>query len=382
MQCTCAGAKLLRDGPIAGTPLPPARGTPLTRNGIQEKQDPMRVTHAVPLAPMTTLGVGGPAAALMELHDAADFPEFVALADTLPGAPVCLGEGSNVLVSDAGCESAVLRMCTKGVRMAGSTADGRVLVEVQAGHLLSDLVDMTIAEGLTGMEMLVGIPGTTGATPVQNVGAYGQETADSLVEVTAWDWQSGRMVTLDTSACGLGHRTSVFKRSRRWTLLSLVFALRRSELSAPVGYRPVAAVLDVPVGSRVPLEEVAQAVLAVRRRKGMVLGCSGTDDRSVGSVFLSPEISPAQAESLRAQGAPVNHFPDGSVRVSASWLIREAGFALSSPVVPGVRLSSLHYTLVADEGASAAAFTEAIDLVFQQVLHRTGVRLTSEIDLI
>lgn len=278
--------------------------------------------------------------------------------------------------------AAVLRMSTKGVRMAGNTADGRVLVEVQAGHLLADLVATTIAEGLTGMEMLVGIPGTTGATPVQNVGAYGQETADTLVQVTAWDRKLRRMVTMDAAECGLGHRTSVFKRSRRWTLLTLVFALRRSELSAPVTYRTVAAALDVPVGSRVPLDEVAQAVLTVRRSKGMVLGCSGSDDRSVGSVFLSPEISPAQAEGLRARHAPVNRFPDGSTRVSASWLIRQAGFELRRPVVPGVRISSLHYTLVAEEGATAAGFRQAVDMVFQEVLRRTGVRLTSEIDFL
>ncbi|MEU8912044.1 UDP-N-acetylmuramate dehydrogenase [Streptomyces nigrescens] len=349
---------------------------------MQEKQEHMRVTHEAPLAPMTTLGIGGPAAVLFELFDPADFPEFVTLADASPGEPVCLGEGSNVVVSDAGCEGAVLRMNTKGLRMTGSTADGRVLVEVEAGHPLGDLVDTTIAEGLTGLEMLVGIPGTTGATPVQNVGAYGQETADCLVEVTAWDWKLRRMVTLDAAACGLGHRTSVFKHSRRWTLLTLVFALRRSELSAPVTYRTVAGVLDVPVGSSVPLEEVAQAVLAVRRSKGMVLGCSGTDDRSVGSVFLSPEISAEQADGLRARHAPVNRFPDGSTRVSASWLIRQAGFELGTPVVTGVRLSSLHYTLVADEGATATGFTRAIELVRQEVLHRTGVRLTSELDFL
>ncbi|MFD0169113.1 UDP-N-acetylmuramate dehydrogenase [Streptomyces decoyicus] len=362
-------------------PRPPWQDPP-PRNGIQEKQEHMRVIHEAPLAPMTTLGIGGPAAALIELHDPADFPEFVALADTFPGEPVCLGEGSNVLVSDAGCPGAVLRMSTKGVRMAGNTADGRVLVEVQAGHLLADLVATTIAEGLTGMEMLVGIPGTTGATPIQNVGAYGQETADTLVQVTAWDRKLRRMVTMDAAECGLGHRTSVFKHSRRWTLLSLVFALRRSELSAPVTYRTVAAALDVPVGSRVPLDEVAQAVLTVRRSKGMVLGCSGTDDRSVGSVFLSPEISPAQADGLRARHAPVNRFPDGSTRVSASWLIRQAGFELRRPIVPGVRISSLHYTLVAEEGATAAGFRQAVGIVFQEVLRRTGVRLTSEIDLL
>ncbi|MGW3008244.1 UDP-N-acetylmuramate dehydrogenase [Streptomyces sp. NPDC001219] len=342
----------------------------------------MRVTHEVPLAPMTTLGLGGPAAVLCELFDPADFPAFVALADASPGRPVCLGEGSNVVVGDAGCPGAVLRMSTKGLRITGGTADGRVLVEVQAGHLLGDLVDTTIAEGLTGMEMLVGIPGTTGATPVQNVGAYGQETADCLVEVTAWDWELGRRVTLDAAACGLGHRTSVFKHSRRWTLLTLVFALRRSELSAPVTYRTVAAALDVPVGSRVPLDEAAQAVLAVRRSKGMVLGCAGADDRSVGSVFLSPEITPAQADGLRTRSAPVNRFPDGSTRVSASWLIRQAGFELNSPVGTGVRVSSRHYTLVADEGATATGFTRAIERVQQEVLRRTGVRLTSELDFL
>jgi UDP-N-acetylmuramate dehydrogenase len=232
------------------------------------------------------------------------------------------------------------------------------------------------------MEMLAGIPGTTGATPVQNVGAYGQEVSDTLVEVTAWDWESGRSVTLAAADCGLGHRTSVFKGSRRWTLLKLVFALRRAELSAPVTYRMVAAELDVPVGSRVPLAEAAEAVLVVREGKGMVLGRCDTDRRSVGSVFLSPEITPAQADRLRTRGAPVNEFPDGSTRVSASWLIRQAGFALGAPIVEGVRVSTLHYTLVADEGASAAGFTRAIDIVREQTLLRTGVRLTSEIDFV
>ncbi|MGP3999385.1 UDP-N-acetylmuramate dehydrogenase [Streptomyces sp. 8N706] len=340
----------------------------------------MRVTYGVPLAPMTTLGIGGPAAAFVDLYDPADFPSFVEFAGTFPDTPVCLGTGSNVLVSDFGCSSAVVRMSTTGVRMAEETADGRTLIEVQAGHSLVDLVDMTIDEGLSGMEMLAGIPGTAGATPVQNVGAYGQEISDTLVEVTAWDWALGRSVTLDAAACGLGHRTSVFKGARRWTVLKLVFALRRSPLSTPVTHRAVAAELDVPVGSRVPLAEAARSVLVVRKGKGMVLGCCDTDRRSVGSVFLSPEVSPAQAERLRAQNAPVSDFPDGSTRVSASWLIRQAGFELSTPIVHGVRVSSLHYTLVADAGASAAGFTRAIDIVLEETLLRTGVRLIPEID--
>ncbi|MFJ8675832.1 UDP-N-acetylmuramate dehydrogenase [Streptomyces sp. NPDC093589] len=342
----------------------------------------MRVTRGVPLAGETTLAIGGPAAVFVELQDLADFGEFVALAEALPGAPTVLGAGSNVLVSDAGCSSPVLRMHTEGVRFSGEAADGRVLVEVQAGHSLHDLVDTVVGHGLAGMEMLVGIPGTVGATPVQNVGAYGQEISDTLIEVTAWDWALGRRVTLDAAACGLGHRTSVFKGSGRWTLLTLVFALRKDELSAPLTYRQVAERLDVPVGSRVPPAEAARAVLDVRRGKGMVLGCSAADRRTVGSVFFSPELTPAQARWLHGEGAPVNHFPDGSARVSASWLTRRAGFVLGGRLAEGVRVSYLHHTLVADEGASAAGFTEAVDVVVRRVLECTGIRLAPEIDFV
>ncbi|MFH8567520.1 UDP-N-acetylmuramate dehydrogenase [Streptomyces sp. NPDC017993] len=342
----------------------------------------MRVTHGLPLARKTTLGIGGPAAVFVDLQDLADLPEFVALAADFPGVPTCLGDGTNVLVSDAGCSSPVLRMNTQGVRFMGEVADGRTLVEVQAGHSLHELVDTVVRRGLIGMEMLVGIPGTVGATPVQNVGAYGQEISETLVEVTAWDWVLSRRVTLGAAACGLGHRTSIFKGAGRWTLLTLVFALRKSALCAPLTYRVVADRLDVPVGSRVPPIEAARAVLAVRRGKGMVLGCSGADRRSVGSVFFSPELTPAQARRLRDEGASINRFPDGSARVSASWLIRRAGFALGGPIAEGVRVSSLHHTLVADEGASAAGFTEAIDVVVNRVLECTGVRLTPEVDFL
>ena len=349
---------------------------------VEETTADARISYGVPLAPMTTLGFGGPASVVFHLRDPADFPEFVRLAHAWPGSPVCLGSGSNVLASDLGCPSPVLRLDTRGVRLTGETADGRVLVEVQAGHPLADLVEFTIDTGLSGMELLVGIPGTAGATPVQNVGAYGQEVSDTLVEVRAWDWVLERYVTLDTRECGLGHRTSVFKRSRRFTLLSLVFALHRSTLSAPIAYSAVAEQLGIPVGGKVPLAEAAQAVLAVRRRKGMVVGCAEADRRSAGSVFLSPEVDPGDARRLRARNAPVNSFPDGSTRVSASWLIQQAGFELNSPIVEGVRISSLHYTLVADEGSSAAAFSDAIGIVRQRVLRCSGVRLTPEVDFI
>ncbi|MFD7666497.1 UDP-N-acetylmuramate dehydrogenase [Streptomyces sp. NPDC059788] len=342
----------------------------------------MRVSYGVPLAPLTTLRIGGQATSLVEFQELADFPDFVEEMRHSPAPPVCLGEGSNVLVGDQGCATPVLRMATRGLRVRETDDRDRVLVEVQAGHPLRDLVETLISEGLVGMEMLAGIPGTTGATPVQNVGAYGQEVSDTLRSVQAWDWELGRRVTLNASECGLGHRTSIFKRSRRWTVLSLLFSLRRAELSTPVTYRSVAEELDVPLGSSVPPAQVAQAVLTVRRRKGMVLDSSEKDRRSIGSVFFSPEVGGPTAARLRDLGAPVARFPDGSTRVSASWLIRQAGFDLNHPLTHGVRISSVHHTLVADEGASAAAFCQAVDIVLRQVLDRTGVLLTPEIDFI
>ncbi|MEV5951535.1 UDP-N-acetylmuramate dehydrogenase [Streptomyces sp. NPDC051993] len=341
----------------------------------------MHITREVPLAPMSTLGLGGPATLVVDLPDLGGFPDFVELARHYSGTPVCVGDGSNVLFSDAGCAAPVLRLRTTGVRFTREP-HGRVLAEVQAGHPLSDLVAATIAEGLSGMEMLVGIPGTAGATPVQNVGAYGQEVSDTLVEVTAWDWALSRRVRMSAAACGLGHRTSTFKGSRRWTLLTLMFALRPALLSAPIAYRQVADQLGVPVGTRVPMTEAAQAVLTVRRGKGMVIEGAGPDGRSAGSVFLSPELTPAQARSLRTRRAPVNEFPDGSTRISASWLIKNAGFALGSRVVDGIRISSQQYTLVAEGDATADGFADAIGVVLRRTLDRTGVRLIPEIDFL
>ncbi|MCZ0995621.1 FAD-binding protein [Streptomyces noursei] len=149
----------------------------------------MHVSCGVPLAPLTTLGIGGPAASLAELHDLAEFPDFVQEVHHGTTPPVCLGEGSNVLVDDRGCSLPVLRIATRGIRVLGPADDGRVLVEVQAGHPLWDLVETLIAEGLAGMEMLAGIPGTTGATPVQNVERTGRR---SPTPCAAW-------------RCGTGH---------------------------------------------------------------------------------------------------------------------------------------------------------------------------------
>jgi UDP-N-acetylmuramate dehydrogenase len=343
----------------------------------------MQLTRDVPLAPLTTLKLGGSARELVGLDDLRDLPALAAHAKPEGVSPRVIGSGSNILVADDGYPGLVVRMATCGVHLTEDQADNRrVLVTVQAGHQLQALVDETIAEGLSGIECLTGIPGTIGATPVQNVGAYGQEVMDTITSVRAWDWHQHRPVTLSPEQCRFGHRTSVFKHSYRWAVLIVTFALTRTALGPPLTYRAVAEAAGVPLGGRTTLAETAAAVRDVRIKKGMILDPGDQDGRTAGSVFLSPVISPSLAAELRAARAPVNDFPDGCTRVSASWLIKTAGFRLGQHITTGTRISGKHYTLVADDGATAASFAEAAACVASRVKQATGVTLTAEPDLL
>lgn len=347
-----------------------------------------RPATGLPLAPLTTLRLGGPAELAWELADATQVPDLARLVSVADGHhlswPVPIGGGSNVLIADHGVSAPVALVRTRGVTYQRPDPGGPVLVTAQAGHPWLDLVRELAAEELVGMETMTGIPGTVGAMPVQNVGAYGQETADTLVSVLAWDWQHGETVRLSAAECGLGHRTSRFKRSHRWLVLAVTFALTPGRQSAPVRYRQVAEALNVPLGSRVPTPDLIAAVEKVRAGKGMLLDDAGPDARTVGSVFLSPRLAPDHADRVRAAGAPVHHFPDGSTRVSASWLMRDAGLALGEFLAPGVRVSTRHYTLVADDTAGPRATAEAFVTAARQVQDRvrqaTGVWLTPEPD--
>jgi UDP-N-acetylmuramate dehydrogenase len=342
----------------------------------------MRLAPSVPLASLTTLRLGGPAREVAVLEDLADFPEVVAAASQAGNVPRVIGSGSNVLAADDGYPGLVVRMATTGVRLDRSHDRERVLATVQAGHELESLVDEMVAEGLAGIECLTGIPGTVGATPVQNVGAYGQEITGPLASVRVWDWVTGQETEMTPAQCRLGHRTSIFKHSRRWTILAVTLALTPSKLGPPLTYRAVAEAAGVPLGERILMDETVAAVRHVRARKGMILDPRDLDGRTAGSVFLSPAITPAAASRLRAEGAPVNDFPDGATRVSASWLMGAAGFSLGQRLAPGARISRRHFTLVADDGATAASFTTAAATVAEQVRQVTGITLTPEPDLL
>jgi UDP-N-acetylmuramate dehydrogenase len=265
------------------------------------------------LAPLTTLRLGGPAQGLVEAHTE---DELVAAVRAKP--QLVLAGGSNVVIADEGVPGTVVLVRTRGV-----LRDDGTLV-VQAGEPWDELVARCVEDGLQGFECLSGIPGSTGATPIQNVGAYGQEVAETVAWVRVYDRETDAVTTLDAAACGFEYRRSIFKHRDRWTVLAVAFTLTRSGLSGPIRYAELARTLDVPVGGRAPLADVRAAVLRLRRGKGMVIDPGDPDSVSAGSFFTNPVLTHEQWSRL--PGAPAFPEPDGRIKISAAWLIERAGF--------------------------------------------------------
>ena len=272
------------------------------------------------LAPLTTLGIGGPARRLVEARSEEEL--VAAVREAAPPVLVLAG-GSNVVIADTGFPGTVVRVATRGVRREGER------LEVQAGEPWDPLVASCVEEGLQGFECLSGIPGSTGATPIQNVGAYGQEVAETVESVRVLDRVRDTVEELPGSECGFHYRHSRFKYSERWVVLAVTFRLRAAPLSGPLRYAELARALGVPAGGTAPLAAVREAVLALRRRKGMVIDPDDPDSVSVGSFFMNPVLSVESLAELTARaGAPPPRWPepDGRVKTSAAWLIERAGF--------------------------------------------------------
>jgi UDP-N-acetylmuramate dehydrogenase len=267
----------------------------------------------VELADLTTLRLGGPAQRFLEARTEA---EVIEAAD---GADLVIAGGSNVVVADDGVRGTVLRIVTRGVERDG------LRLTVAAGEDWDALVERCVAEGLQGFECLSGIPGSVGATPIQNVGAYGQEVSETVESVRVYDRETGRVEDMPAAACGFVYRGSVFKYHHRRVVLSVTFRMREETVSGPLRYAELARALDVPVGGTAPLHEVREAVLGLRRRKGMVIDPADPDTVSAGSFFTNPilEVEAFAALGDRAPGWPE---PDGRVKTSAAWLIEQAGF--------------------------------------------------------
>jgi UDP-N-acetylmuramate dehydrogenase len=318
------------------------------------------------LAPLTTLRLGGPAERLVEVDSEAD---LIAAARARPA--LVLAGGSNVVIADEGVPGTVVLVRTRGV-----TSEDDLLV-VAAGEPWDDLVARCVAEGLQGFECLSGIPGSTGATPIQNVGAYGQEVAECVAWVRAYDRSTGAVVTMDAAACGFAYRRSVFKYRDRWTVLAVAFRLARSELSGPLRYAELARALDLPVGERAPLADVRAAVLALRRGKGMVIDPADPDSVSAGSFFTNPVLERAAFEAL-AGDPPGWPEPGGRVKTSAAWLIEHAGFTRGFGN-GRAGISSKHtLALVNRGGASTAELMALARTIAAGVSSRFGVELTPE----
>lgn len=305
------------------------------------------------LSTLTTLRLGGPARRLIEAETDAAIIDAVREADRNREPVVILGGGSNVVVADSGFPGTVVRALTRGHRF--TTSGERVLVEAGAGESWDDLVARTVTNGLSGMECLSGIPGSAGATPIQNVGAYGQDVSECIVAVRVYERGSERVYELDAQACGFSYRSSVFKRDpARWVVLAVRYALKPASLSAPIRYAELARELGVKIGGRAPLDEVRSAVLTVRQRKGMVLDARDPDSVSAGSFFTNPIVTAAHADtishSVESGTMPCFPQPDGTVKLSAAWLIQSAGFERGQGDPDGIAISSKHVLALTNRG--------------------------------
>ncbi len=328
----------------------------------------------------TTLRLGGPAADYVLARDEATLVEAVASADDAGTPVLVLGGGSNLVVSDAGFDGRVVHVATRGVTDddPGEAACGGVDVVVAAGENWDDLVARAVDRGWTGIEALSGIPGSVGATPIQNVGAYGQEVSQTIARVRTFDRVDRRLRSFAAADLGFGYRHSRFKADPgRHLVLEVTFQLPRAELGAPVQYAELARTLGVEAGQRVPLAEVRAAVLALRAGKGMVLDAADHDTWSAGSFFTNPFLSPEQVAAL-PEAAPRWPQPDGTVKSSAAWLIEHAGFG-KGHAVGRVSLSTKHTLALTNRGeASAAELVALAREVRDGVEARFGVRLVNE----
>jgi UDP-N-acetylmuramate dehydrogenase len=319
------------------------------------------------LADLTTLRLGGPAE-VVHASDEAGLVAAVADADA-QGVPVLvLGGGSNVVVADEGFSGRVVRVETRGVEVVSDLCGG-AYVTVAAGEPWDDLVTRAVEEGWLGLETLAGIPGTVGAAPIQNIGAYGQELCSSVAQVRVYDRMLRGSRTFAYADCRFGYRTSRFKADPgRHVVLSVTLQLRLGDLAHPLEYAELAGELETRLGARPPLREAREAVLALRRRKGMVLDAADHDTWSAGSFFTNPVLGPDQVPS----GAPAYPLPDGRVKTSAAWLIERAGFGKGYGLdlrSGRVSLSTKHTLALTNRGGGTTA-----ELVALAAEVRDGVR--------
>ena len=359
------------------------------RLGGSGPEPPRGVRERVPPAAGTTLGVGGDARFLCEAATEEELAGALAWARRA-GVPVAvLGGGSNLLVADHGFDGLVVRVALRGV---AARADGdRVELRAAAGEPWDSLVERAVAEGWAGVECLSGIPGDVGATPIQNVGAYGQEVAETITAVRVMERATGEVCVLDRAACGFGYRDSVFKREARdrFVVVEVTFALRAGG-AASIRYPELSRAIERDLGPEPPsLAAVRRTVVTLRRAKSMVLDAADENRRSAGSFFMNPTLAEAEAAAVRARvaaagvlgpGEAMPEYPAGAgrVKLSAAWLIERAGFVRGTHEGT-VGISTRHTLAIVNRGGASAAQVVAFARRVQAgVGERFGVRLAPE----
>ena len=341
------------------------------------------------LADYTTVRLGGPARGFVRASTEEELIEAVRAADASGEPVLILGGGSNLVVADEGFDGTVIQVATRGVSQGASPG----LLTAAAGEEWDAVVARAVAEGLAGVECLSGIPGLAGATPIQNVGAYGQEVSQTITRVRVYDRKAAEILDISNEQCGFGYRTSRFRGTDQFVVLSVTFGLAVQVRSVPVRYPELAAALGVSPGDQVESTEARSAVIELRQRKGMVINPADPDTRSVGSFFVNPVLDADALASVeaaaRARCGPDTRVPrfaatiEGQVKVPAAWLIERAGFGRGYNPGDGARISSKHTLALINSGSASTAGLMALAREIRDGVRDTfGVCLAPEPTLV
>ncbi|SDJ40950.1 UDP-N-acetylmuramate dehydrogenase [Frankineae bacterium MT45] len=328
-------------------------------------------------AELTTMRVGGASRDFALATETSELVELVRRADAEGQPLLVMGGGSNLVVGDEGWDGLTVKIATQGIDISGTT------VRADAGVNWDELVALTVADGLSGLEALSGVPGSVGGTPVQNVGAFGAHTSDVLKSVTLFDRESGEVNEWGAERCGFGsHRQSTFKNTDRYVLLSVTYELRRSRQSAPMTFAEVTRRLGIEIGGTADPVDVREVVLSQRRHRGSIYDPADNDTWGVGSFFLNPVLRDVPPQ---ADGSP--RFPDPKgTKVPAGWLIERAGFAPGYGEEWGrgsVRLSTKHALVITNRGdATTAEVMDFAGHIRDGVWERFNILLTPECNLV
>ena len=327
----------------------------------------------------TSLRVGGPAKKFVEVGTES---EIIAAIEAAGDSPILIiGGGTNILVADSGFEGTVIRITSHSMKSEVDACSGATLT-IGAGENWDDFVSLTLERGFAGLETLSGIPGSVGAAPIQNIGAYGHEVSESITRVRTYDRQAKALKTFTNSECEFSYRNSHFKaHPGRYVILDVQFNLRMGEVTTAITYAELAKKLGVEVGEKASVLETRKAVLELRSAKGMLLNPSDRDSWSAGSFFTNPIVTKEIAAQL-PEGAPQWPTADGMIKMSAAWLIEHSGVHKGDSH-GGARVSTKHVLALTNAGnATATDIAELAKSAQKSVFEKFGITLEAEVNLI